>query len=66
MQAQAEEINEDIHLYYEKRRPFVLAKFALTLDGKIATHTGESKRITCELSRKITRDLRKNYQAILV
>jgi len=63
---EALKINEDIQIYYEKKRPYILTKCAMTLDGKIATHTGDSKRITSDASRDITRHLRTSCQAILV
>lgn len=45
--------------------PFVSLKYAMTLDGKIATYTGNSKWITGEASRKSVHELRKKYSAIL-
>jgi diaminohydroxyphosphoribosylaminopyrimidine deaminase/5-amino-6-(5-phosphoribosylamino)uracil reductase len=46
--------------------PFVIAKWGMSLDGKIATHTGESKWITNETARLEGRKLRKVCDAILV
>lgn len=48
------------------RRPFVAMKVAMSLDGKIATRTGDSKWITSEKSRKYVHEIRNNYDAILV
>lgn len=45
--------------------PYVALKYAMTLDGKIATKTGESKWITNEKSRKYVHKLRNRYAAIL-
>ena len=47
-------------------RPWVLAKWAMTLDGKIATRTGESRWISNALSRQRVHDLRGRMDAIVV
>lgn len=49
-----------------KQRPWVLAKWAMTLDGKIATSTGESQWISGESSRAAVHQLRGRMDAILV
>ena len=47
-------------------RPWVLAKWAMTLDGKIATRTGQSRWISGDLSRQRVHALRGRMDAILV
>ena len=47
-------------------RPWVIAKWAMTLDGKIATHTGDSRWISSPASRQIVHQLRGRVDAILV
>lgn len=47
-------------------RPYIHAKWAMSLDGKIATRTGESKWISCEASRRRVHELRGRMDAILV
>lgn len=46
--------------------PWVHAKWAMTLDGKLATRAGDSKWISCELSRRIVHELRGRMDAIVV
>jgi diaminohydroxyphosphoribosylaminopyrimidine deaminase/5-amino-6-(5-phosphoribosylamino)uracil reductase len=49
-----------------KGRPWVIAKWAMTLDGKIATRTGDSKWISNESSRRIVHELRGRVDAVIV
>jgi diaminohydroxyphosphoribosylaminopyrimidine deaminase / 5-amino-6-(5-phosphoribosylamino)uracil reductase len=46
--------------------PWVIAKWAMTLDGKIATRTGESRWISSEPSRQLVHELRGRVDAIVV
>ena len=59
-------MNESFLKYITIRRPFVVAKIAQTLDGKIATATGESQWITSAPAREFTHHLRNEFDAILV
>jgi len=59
-------INEAFIKYISKRMPFVTVKVAQSLDGKIATATGDSKWITSDKSRLYAHRLRQNYDAIMV
>jgi diaminohydroxyphosphoribosylaminopyrimidine deaminase/5-amino-6-(5-phosphoribosylamino)uracil reductase len=46
--------------------PFVTVKYAMTLDGKIATHTGDSKWVTGPEARDYVQKMRRTCDAILV
>jgi diaminohydroxyphosphoribosylaminopyrimidine deaminase/5-amino-6-(5-phosphoribosylamino)uracil reductase len=59
-------INEAFIKYISKRLPFVTVKVAQSLDGKIATKTGDSKWITSDKSRGFAHRLRQDYDAIMV
>lgn len=59
-------LNEAFFTFYEKNCPFIALKFASSLDGKIATKTGDSKWITNEKARAYARSLRGQYQAVLL
>ncbi|MFQ6027059.1 MAG: bifunctional diaminohydroxyphosphoribosylaminopyrimidine deaminase/5-amino-6-(5-phosphoribosylamino)uracil reductase RibD [Dehalococcoidia bacterium] len=47
-------------------QPFVIAKFAMSLDGKIATHTGDSKWVTGPQARELVQQLRRESDAVMV
>src|SRR5262249_40984895 len=51
LEREARQINDAFIVYKTERRPFGILKTAMTLDGKIATRTGESRWITSEESR---------------
>jgi diaminohydroxyphosphoribosylaminopyrimidine deaminase/5-amino-6-(5-phosphoribosylamino)uracil reductase len=59
-------LNEQFFTYITHQRPFVTLKTAATLDGKIASYTGDSKWITNEASRAYVHTLRHQHQAIMV
>ncbi len=59
-------LNEIFFHYITGKMPFVAMKYAMTLDGKIQTVTGESQWITGEEARKHVHTLRRKYAGILV
>ena len=62
----AQKLNESFITYIRAKKPFVVLKMAQTLDGKIASSTGNSKWITDEKTRIFSKDQRKTFDAILV
>lgn len=62
---EAKEINEAYLKFITTGRPFVIAKFAVSLDGKIATRTGDSKWISGDEARKYVHYLRYTADAVM-
>ena len=62
----AEKLNEKYLHFMRTGRPFVHLKLAASLDGKIATRTGDSRWITGAESRARAHELRHEYDAILI
>ena len=66
LETQARRLNEAWYKWVATGLPFVIAKAACSLDGKIATSTGESQWLTGEASRTYGHRLRHQVDAILV
>jgi len=62
---EARRLNETFITYKTQRRPFGILKIAMTVDGKIATRTGESRWITSEESRAHVHQLRHRADALI-
>lgn len=52
--------------YITEKRPFVIMKTAMTLDGKIASYTGDSKWVSSEASRHAVQKMRNSLTGIMV
>lgn len=66
MEAKARKLNEAFIKYITTKMPFVVFKAALTLDGKIATTTGDSKWISGETSRALVHQWRSESDLVMV
>lgn len=66
MAREAKKVNEKYFHFMKTGRPFVHLKLATSLDGKIATRTGDSRWITGEESRARAHELRHDYDVILI
>jgi len=65
-EAEARQLNEVFITYVNTQKPFVIVKCAATLDGQIATRTGDSKWVTGESARMHVHDVRHAVDAIMV
>ncbi len=66
MAAEAERLNEVYLTFIRTGRPFVVLKTAQSLDGRIATKTGESRWISCPEALAFAHRLRARYDAVAV
>ncbi|MZQ96664.1 MAG: bifunctional diaminohydroxyphosphoribosylaminopyrimidine deaminase/5-amino-6-(5-phosphoribosylamino)uracil reductase RibD [Acidaminobacter sp.] len=66
LEEKAKALNEVFIKYITTKKPFCVMKAAMTLDGKIATVTGESQWITSEAAREYVHQLRHELKAIMV
>lgn len=66
LKKEAEKLNEIFIKYIITKRPFIIMKAGMSLDGKIATHTGDSRWVTGEKSREYGHILRQKVSSILV
>ena len=63
---EAEEVNAGFFMRVRHGRPLVTLKLASTLDGRIATRSGESRWITGDAARRATHALRGRHDAVMV
>ena len=63
---QARELYEGFAKHINNGLPFVTVKFAMSLDGKIATRTGDSKWVTGPEARALVQQMRRETDAVMV
>lgn len=66
MEKEAKELNRVFMKYIAEKKSYLFLKCGITLDGKIATKSGNSKWITNELARERVQRLRNRYMGIMV
>lgn len=66
MEEECKNINPIFFKYITNNTPFVVMKSAITLDGKIASYTGDAQWVSNEKSRLFCQELRHNLKAIMV
>ncbi len=66
LEAEARQLNAPYLKLVQTGRPWVIAKWAMTLDGKLATRTGQSRWISSPESRSVVHQLRGRVDAILI
>ncbi len=66
LKQECDALNKSFFHYIQSTTPYVVMKYAMTLDGKIATPSGGSKWITGEAARRRAHEDRHRYSAIMV
>lgn len=66
LEKECKKLNEIFFYFITKKIPFVIMKYAMSLDGKIASHTGDSKWITSEDARIHVHRTRAKVSGVLV
>ncbi len=66
LEEEARHLNRAFFHYLRHNRPYVIAKYSMSLDGRIATYTGASRWITGDAARLETHYLRAQCDALLI
>lgn len=66
LEKECREQNRIFFHFIEKGMPYIVMKYAMTLDGKIAAHTGDSRYVTGEAAREHVHCVRDKLSAIMV
>lgn len=65
LKEECDKLNDVFFHFIRTQRPFIAMKYAMTLDGKIACHTGDSMWVTGEIARNHVHQLRNHYTGIM-
>lgn len=65
MKEECDRLNPIFFHYIQTKRPYVVMKYAMTMDGKIAAYTGASKWITGETAREHVQTQRHRFRGIM-
>ncbi len=63
---ECDSINRPFFHYIQTGTPYIVCKYAMTADGKIAAVGGDSKWISCDKSRRLVHEMRAEYKGIMV
>lgn len=66
LEKEAKKLNEIYMKYIKTKKPFAIIKVAMSMDGRIATKTGDSKYITSREAREYVHQLRTEVDAVMV
>ena len=66
LKTKAQQLNEIFFYATKYQRPFVLSKWAMSLDGKTITHPDDTRYISSAIANTATHDLRRAVDAILI
>lgn len=66
LREECDRLNRVFLHYITTRRPYVVMKYAMTMDGKIACYTGASRWVTGEAAREHVQRMRHRYRGIMV
>ena len=65
MREECDELNPIFFIIITEKTPYVVMKYAMSMDGKIATRTGSSRYVTNEFSRNEVQKMRHKYRGIM-
>lgn len=66
LRAEAKKLNRFFNHYISTKMPYIIAKWAMSLDGKTIINSGDSPQISNKKTNKITHQIRKQVDAIII